>query len=787
MLQFTIGKLSVGFDSVHGGLPAFVSAAEGDGRVTEIFGPHDWKLEVELENGHVLHPVAILENAYDYREDDCTHVVFPNMHFADENGTQYLQHYLTLQHELYDDGTAFTNMFFFVRDIHTSGIVRFDIAASPRFDDFDDLKWHFRERPNIVDGTLVTAQCQRFLDPGSNHAFDSILPYAGFYATRHFAPSLYAEVFMEGVSSLSGEPQDTATSIHWNGNSPSITWSLQTRPFPQPLVNQLRNQWGWVIRPAQTERHLPPFRMYHYFDNYMRYPTEEIVRAVADTGCDVMVMHENWRSDTQNDGIPLEVDSFVRMRDALHANNIRLAVYIRGVEESVVMRQVGWFKHLLTPNFDGLYMDYGSPFGHMSQPTELYCGGRILFRQFYRAMMALRQVIGPDAVFFSHTGPSFSALTMSFMTGYVSGEGERGLLIRGRREHEYFSMAAVCPGTLWSAAFPEYASPEIIPFLAATGQYPHASLGRQFLTSSLDHPSVPGINDRAFVPLWKIWSVMKREKDIAIVNDFNSSGVFPKDPDAGHYLMMSRQRSIALLVLANFNQNDRSLDCRADWSRCGFIPQDCSIRVLSGGEVTLVGELPEGLSVPGFGVAAILLTRSEINATALLDDFNRPEPPLSPLGLAYLKKVEEQRQLRTVPASWPETYLKITLPELSPTPYEDSMNLDLFNNAFQLGKISHDGTFVPVCWIDRNGISSVRDDSRNLFAGLSSPPVRLNDILSPGVHKLALYSTHDGQPFYSFCYVDLSPEPQFGSQRRRIEFLNDLESDRAYIHFICRL
>ena len=51
---------------------------------------------------------------------------------------------------------------------------------------------------------------------------------------------------------------------------------------------------------------------------------------------------------------------------------------------------------------------------------------------------------------------------------------------------------------------------------------------------------------------------------------------------------------------------------------------------------------------------------------------------------------------------------------------------------------------------------------------------------------MALYSTHASgdMPFYSFCYANLAKDAS-GSESYRLEFLNDLEPDRAYIKFYC--
>ena len=630
LTEIKCGKITVGFPAECGGLPGKVTALEGDGRETVLFDRNSWLLEAELEDGLLLRPFAKPENVrvYDDEDDGATHVDFINVTFKDQDGKDHPEYLMTLRHEFYPDGVAFTNMVFFVRDIHSTGIARFELKAKPDFSSFDDMRWCFRERPAVIDGTLITAQTERFIQPGGDRDFKAILPMINFNLTREFAPQLYMEIFMEGHSTLSNKREDAESSLRWDGLSPEISWKMQKRPFPRPIINQIRNQWGWAIKPAHTERIQPPWKMYHYFDNYERYPSAETIAAVIASKCDVFIMHENWRMDTQNDGVPFDAEAFEKLRDALHAANIRLAVYIRGTEESVVMRQVSWFKHLLKYNYDGLYMDYGSPYGHSMPPTELYCGGRIPFRRYYHVMRTLRNQIGPDGIFYSHTGPSFSALTMGFMSGYVSGEGERGLLIRGRKEYDYYSMSAQGVGTLWSAAFPEYASPEIVPYIASSGQYPHNNLGEQFLTSSLVHPRVPGINDRNFVPIWKLWSIVRRERNLRVVNDYNSKDVFAKNSDDGHYVFISERGNMALAIFANFKDAVREIDASIDFERMGFDVSNFNKTLLLDGKFQSINAMPGTIKLGNFGVGGILFTAPELNAEALLDNYLAPEAPL---------------------------------------------------------------------------------------------------------------------------------------------------------------
>ena len=772
LLQIKNGDLLIEFSKESCCLPSRVTVRENDGRNTEIFRENSWTLTLKLASGRLLHPVPGEENVESYTDEYCHHADFTNVHFQDEAGNEFKDYHLDIRHEFYADGTCFTNMFFVVRNTESEGIVSFDLSASPDFSGFDNLRWSCRERPMTVDGTMITAQTERFIAPGEEREFAQTLPLASFYLTRKFAPSCYMELFVEGQSTLSNRPEDSVTRVTWNGINPELNWNFQKGAFPKPLVNQLRNQWGWVIRPSGGKRHLPPMRMYHYADNYLRYPTDEIIKAVTASGCQVLVMHENWRSDAQNDGIPFDKDRFILFRDALHAAG---------------MRQAAWFRRLFSYNFDGLYMDYGGPFCRAGMADEQYCGGRILFREHYLVMRRLRQEIGPDGIFYSHTGPSFSAMSMSFMTGYVSGEGERGMLIRGREEHEYFSMTAVCPGTLWSAAFPEYASKRIIPFLAAAGQYPHSTLGEQSRSSSLVHPSVPGINDKEFLPLWKLWSIVGREKDLTIVHDSNSSGIFPEDPLAGHYIFVNEKKNFALLILSNFDETSpsRAIGTSISWEKAGFACKECTVTLLQGGKAESLSALPESITLEANGVAGLLLTAGELAPETLLQEYLRKEGELSPIGKKYLARVEEQKNLRQVP-KWEKTYLRIIVPEHHPTPYEDSLIVDLFDNAFAVGVMT-DAGFKRICYLDKKGKSDLLRREENPFCGDVTPPLCLHDLGLKGVQKMAIHTTHADteEPFYIFCYAELSPDPAFSREVRRLEFLNDIEPDRAFLNFTC--
>lgn len=94
--------------------------------------------------------------------------------------------------------------------------------------------------------------------------------------------------------------------------------------------------------------------------------------------------------------------------------------------------------------------------------------------------------------------------------------------------------------------------------------------------------------------------------------------------------------------------------------------------------------------------------------------------------------------------------------------------------AFQQGGFfSEDGSFQNLCPV-------VTEAGHPLTTGETSAEIDLNSLLEPGRHHLGIYATHLGEPFYSFFTATLSNGT---GESYDIVFRNDLENDRAFLHF----
>ncbi|MBQ9338580.1 MAG: hypothetical protein IJS14_14915 [Lentisphaeria bacterium] len=781
MKNFTCGELRYSFN--ENGFPAAIV-------LPAVLNDHDLlsepcSLTLTLGDGRTLQPLASTGTECLTRKAGEAQIIeFNGLALADGAGNVEPGLSICLRYELYDDGTAFTDAFFLGETMPPQTLKGFELKMPLSMTAFETVRWALAYRPKKVDGTLIqTSAPERELPPGENRVFEhGIFPLAGFNMWSKEGPSCYAEFFMEADNVPAGNPADNESSVTWENGSPVLRWNFLTkevRPACGPW--QWRNRWGWVVAPALQTRRQPPLPMYHYFDNFDHYPTDDAVEAAAASGAQVLILHENWRIDVQNGGQPYDPARLRRVIELAHHLGMRVMLYIRGNEQSVVEEECEWFGHLLEYGRDGLYMDCGGPFHWRIPPNEVYQGGRICFRRHYFDNVARRRIVGPDGLFYSHTGPMFSALGMTCgrLDGYVSGEGERGLLVRSRLDHAYFSMASVCPGTMWTAAFPEYGEPRMVPFLAATGQSPHIPLGTQFPSSSLSHPSAPGINDVNFRPLWKLWNLMKGTKDLRILTDYNCSGMFARSEQVSHYLMSAGGRTVC--IFANFTDAPLKVDPFIDFAAAGIRPGRqylCLPTTETPGKAVPFDGGP--FTLGPYGVGAVCAGEFDFA------EYEKPYPQMPPESRKHLEKVEEQRQNRAGRGSAPEWWVRLSIPDL-PISYEASMIIDLCDNRCELCEVTPDGP-RKLGYLGRSGFREEMTPKEDfVMNGTQTVWIPLRKAVGGGRRKLLLRSMHRGEryyinsPFYSFYVLEIAREPD--RPEYRIEFMNELESDRSELHF----
>ena len=761
------------FTPESGCVPAYISVKEFDREC--IVSPKGFVLSMEVENVGRIQPGSSACEPEHYFQNGAEVVEFSRQGWIDAAGNPVPDFNLGLRYEFFPDGTVFCTAILHVETAHPPVCRNFTLSFPFDFSSFDDCR--FAVFPRFGSGGAVDIQriaAQRFVPAGKDIEYKDNLPieYA-FNLFRDAGPSLYAEVFLESGAVLDGDNAQGSGGVRWEGKSPVAEWNFQTTDTTKdhrPL--QWRNRWGWKIVPPATSRKLPPQHCYQFIDNYRHYPTADELETIARSGCTMLIIHSNWRRDAANGSIPYDPEKLRMIKEMAAKYGISLLLYIRGSEKEIVEGSGEWFSRLLDKDRDGIYMDYAGPMSRMAPPEEFACGGTVLYYQHYRNLKRLREHLGENGLLIGHTGAWFSNTAIDFCDAYISGEGERGQLLSGRKEFEYFTMAAASPGSLWSAAFPEYATTAMIPFIASAGQFPHSPLGMQFASSSLLHPPEPGINDAVFRPLWRMWRIFSLERNVKVFNDYNCSGIFGGTEKAGHYLMISADNKRALLVLSDFGGKG---EVSVNWEATGFDPNGKDCYRLTPNELS-----------PGKAVKAEMIQAEFTSYPAeayyfacndkALADFEQPYPETGNSGKAFLNEIELQKQWRH-PEPTVKAELRLYLDDRLCTALEDSMVIDLYDEDVKLGVIGPDG-FHALGIITPDGMVDPEcKDAKRIFPGDTTAPVDLAALLGKGRHHIAVKSFYKNEPFYNFVMVKLITDQ--GEQV--LEFRNQLESDRSEI------
>lgn len=766
------------FAAENGGFPARLAIKESDGNTVELWNVQQPFLTICTSDGSLLKPT--LSGAFSphkYRSGSAQILEFPKILWINvDTGEEQEDLSLSLKWEFYDEGTTFCDMFLFYSTLEVPELWNCKLAVPLDFSDFSDLHWstsHYM--PSVNAAFIQTTPPERFIPGNESRMFaDKLLANTGFYARREYAPSLYCELFLEGNNTLFNRSDSAScSSVSTRGKQKTVEWNFQKNKqsnYGRPL--HWRNRWGLTCRPAQTRRTLPPLPMYHYIDNFQRFPTKSEVKAIAESGAKLVILHDCWRIDTQNNGIPYNEKKFRYTIDEFHKHGIRIALYVRGNELSVREDAASWFDHWLQKDFDGIYSDYGSPYGYCQTADENFPGGRIAFREYFLAFKALRERVGEKGILYVHSGPLFSAIAAGFYSSYVSGEGERGILIRGRSEHEYFAMASICPGTIWTAAFPEYNSDKMATFMATAGEVPHLPLGKQIASTSLEHPPVPGISDRNFAQLHYCYTLLGNGYGFDFFSDYNCRGVFIEEKqEIAHSLFLVPSKKYGIMFISN---------CSDTVIKTSFKLNGEQFKRYKFFQIPGTSDPKTPIILEPWQFICALVAFDNVTAKKVLSSHPPLKGELATSGKKYLQVVDKQRKLREKPEKCNKCTIEVKMPSRI-TSHEQSLWDDLYNVNIYLREVKPNHEICVLGAISLNGLEEKIPDQKNrLRPGTISKEIALEKLLPPGRHTLELYSEHQGEAFYSFVSVRIMFDDIKSDE---IFFRNEVETDRAIIHW----
>ena len=697
---------------------------------------------------------------------------------------------ISLSYEIYADGVVFVKTMFFSSSLDEFEFEDFILEPHFKLLPGEHANWAYWTLPREYSAALIQnlGNFERNLSMTENRAgSDEIFPFVSFDYGTEGRRDHHLEFFVEGWNSLTPKYNNTATKVIWLDKECSVSWNFHRTDAKNPgRALYWNNTWGWALRRAPIERTKDPLRIVHYLDNFKHLPELSVIDQVAGEGANLLIIHECWRTDVKNGAVPAVPASHLRdFIERCHKYNIRVALYVRG-NEDLMQDDFGQdLFRFLTPDYDGIYMDFASPCCYLDR-GEYYPGGRIKFRSYDRTMRRVRGKVGDNALLIGHSGSFFSAVGYTVLDAYVGGEQEKGKLLENPTAHSYFSGASVQQTSLWTAAFPTYRTKKMLPFMATAMQSPFVHLGVQLPCCSLAHPELMSAIPFAR-PLWRLWELFDGLKKYNVYSTVNCAGIIKTDGAKTGCCMLVAPDGAKLVIVANYAEKSRRVSASIDYIRKSSAQNltcyklDCNYQ-LNGFTETAIPE-SFNAALPDSGITAWLLAPATESWQDKLKKFTRAYPTFPEEEQANRDRIETIRKQRFNPVPQEKAFLRLKLFSF-PDTYEDSLVVDLYANDSELVNLTNPDKPVSMGYITMDGIQKNPNPERRLQAGGTTPPVPLHKILvkaNPGelIH-LGIKSRHGEHEFYSFVEAVVTDEN--GSSRHMI-YDNELDMDWSLLTF----
>ncbi len=785
------------FDSETSGFPTSLAYADEPDR--PLFVRHSPWFEARL-GGAIIRPVLadLAHSCFIRRVRDMLVVTFPHIAWQDASGKPLDGFRLGLQYRIHADGVVFTTIFFTVDHALKARIHDARLMARLELSPQERAHWAFWEFPSAVGAPIIQTigGQERMIAQGAGRSWsNTLVPYVSFDFGADNRRDRHLEFFMESWNSFTADYKNTAASVTWKGQTAELNWTIHKAPVApaEGRPYQWRNTWGWVLRRYQAKRARPPARVLHYFDLHERHPSKRALEEAAAEGANTLILHEGWRLDMKQAEFAWDETRLRRMVKNAHNAGLRVMLYVRGNEDAQREFAGALLPGGLRRNFDGIYMDFGLAYVFTSQ-DEYWPGGRIHFETFDKLMRNTREVVGPKGLFIAHAGPFFSAVGYTTVDAYLGGEQEKGRLIENPTVHSYFSGLSVAPSALWTAAFPPYRTAQSRPYLAAATQTPFLHIGAQMASSSLAHPASPSAVTFAR-PLWRLWELMDGERNLEIYSSEAGPQVCRADSAKTGVAIWKTSRDDYLVIAANYSQKPRDLRIKltgfkAPTHAFALWADDTSCRSEKASASSVLARRAGGL-----GLAAWLLTNQPLRFQARLRRFARPYPkPSKEAGNDAAEQTAEQAR-RFDPPAWDRHFLRVSIPEFMCN-YEDSLWLDLYQNAIALLDFSLPGAPRMMGYISRKGLSSKPPRAADLLLpGMATPwiqlpPWRCHARSTCATRRLGIKTRRTANDpessFYSLVLAELSPEPKAVNETYALRFRNDTDPDWSLLRFDLR-
>lgn len=746
-IEFT--DYCVEFAGETGGFPARITQLLRNGRISDVVHTCRPWLAVKLSDGRTAHPGGEEASEPVMRRDSRggMRLQFANIPFSAENEVLAGWH-LSLDYELIPDGNCFADVSFQAVSEKKPGIDSFLLRIPMDFGNEDDVTYGYWPRPERVDptGISLVGGFVRGLREKEKKTFSFTPPCIAFDFGRKDRPSRHIEWMFEDQFSLDDDPKHVETRLLWENGSPVLEYEFAVKPVtPTCYPYYWHNKMNFFLGQTPKIRDKSPVRLYHCIDAFERIPDVDKVRQMAAEGTDMLALHDAcWRTDIRNGGNPEDERAFDDVIAECHRHGIRVSPYIRGDKESAKDDACDWFRYCLTKGFDGIYSDYGAALGFHVM-NERYPAGHIGFKEHYKHFLRIREdTVGEDGMLTVHTGPFLSSCVIGTMVdGYVSGEGERGVMLRSRRENAYYSAVTVAPPALWPASFPDYRTGKMLPFMANIGQFPHVIVGEQRKSAVFANPLEPG-NVTYARPLWKLYGLMKDERKLRFDNDLCDESLVCDGYDTG-ISRFTMQDGSRLYLLSNFAGNVK-LCSSCEMLNAGEDEQVLKLNVSYEGctaEELTSGSRAEAF-LPASGICGFLVCKRNEKWAARLAVFARPYPELFPAAKAYEEKLKWGYAQRFEAEPWKTIWMKVETPY-----YPGNLEPDFFQECYQttnrLYATDENGCRKLLGYLSKLGLTQEEPPvSECMWQGESADWIPLHEYLEPGKYRMEVRTSTGG-------------------------------------------
>ena len=375
-----------------------------------------------------------------------------------------------------------------------------------------------------------------------------------------------------------------------------FSWSFFESEKPFKLLSPYRhkNRWGLGISGIRkSSRKETPFILknntlgsciYHWckwkigggrFGTKDWYPTNAQVDEMAKLGCDILILHHGWMrnggqgSTYMADYVPADSNEYERVIDYCHSKDIRVGVYIRGLEYDQLDRDVSWFTDYLQKDYDGIYVDWTS---FLYPPMNAYstwfpiCEEDVEFHQPTETSVSafanflytkkLRELVGENGFLIGHPG-NYSAepttIAMAYYDTVLIGEGHM-MFIESTDKNICYSGLVGNGTAIWGGSYHEepgktLKSKRAVAYYAAFDNNPEMVLG------------YPGPTDLSTsreyqyqLVLWKMYNELD-ERNLTVFNPSveNKDIVKFSNPDF-HGVIYTDNSGRILLIVSNFGE-----------------------------------------------------------------------------------------------------------------------------------------------------------------------------------------------------------------------------------------